>query len=155
MGLFGNFLKEYVDRLGIPMLIIFTLSIVQVVLSVFWQSFSFMGQIEISSNLYFLKYNLMNPFFMIEFFEFFVVFCFGFYLAKKKFKLRNNIVAGIVLYFSSIPSIFFIILIFPVGIQLTLKLFCIVIIFVTNFLFFILASVSGGIIGKLFLKLKD
>lgn len=150
MGMFEKFIKEYINHLEIPILLIFTLSIVQSVLSVFWQSFSFMGQIEVSTNLYFLKYNFMNPVFIIEFFELIIVFCSGYSLAKKKFKLRNNFIAGIFLYLSSLLSIFFIPLIIPVGIQWTLKLLCLIIIFMTNLIFFILASFAGGIIQKFF-----
>jgi hypothetical protein len=96
--------------------------------------------------------NSTNP---IGIIKLIVVLCTGFYLVfKKKFNLKNNLFAGILLFLSSLLTFFFVPSMFPKTIPLISKLISYSFIILINLILFILTSIIGGVIAKLYLILK-
>lgn len=155
MKIFDKTLKEYFHFIEIPLILILIISIFQSVSILLKDFFPFIDEIVISDNFYFFKRNFVNPIAIFSIFELVISFCFGFYLvAKKRFRLSQNFVSGILFYFSSLLVFFFIPLIFP-HIQFIFQLMSYCTLFLLSLILFILASVVGGILAKIYLTLKE
>lgn len=155
MRIFDKSLKEYFHFIEIPLILILIISIIQSI-SIFFKSFfPFIDDIVISDNLYFFKRNFMNPIAILGVFELVISFIFGFYLAAKKgFKIKHNFVLGILFFISSLLVFFFIPLIFP-HIQFIFQLMSYCTLLLLSLVLFILASIFGGILAKIYLGLKE
>jgi hypothetical protein len=125
---------KYVAYLKLPLLIIFLLSVIQCILFLLGIS----GSITIVGIL-----------------EFIIAACTGFYLvSKKKFRLRNNLFAGTLLFASSLLIIFFIPSLLPKDMPFIFRLISYSLILLLNLILFMLASVIGGIVARMHLTLK-
>jgi len=130
---------KYIIYLKLPLLIIFILSVIQSIFLMIGISF----------------FNLTNSTNPIGILKLIVVLCTGFYLvSKKKFKLINNLFAGTLLFAASLLTFFFVPSIFPRTIPLIFRLINYGVIILVNLVLFVLTSVVGGIIAKLYLILK-
>lgn len=155
MKIFDKTLKEYFHFIEIPLILILIISIFQSVSILLKDFFPFIDDIVISDNFYFFSRNFMNPIAILGVFELFISFIFGFYLVVKKgFKLKHNFISGILFYLSSFLVFFFIPLIFP-HIQFIFQLMGYCTLFLLSLILFILASIFGGILAKIYLNLKE
>jgi len=149
MKIFEKSLKEYFDSVKIFMLIIFMLSLVQVVL-ILLGYFPKIEFVKISETAGIFRTNYLNPITLIGFLEIVSTISIGFYLVlQKRFKLRHDFISSILLFSSSLLILFFIPPLLP-QMPIAFKVVSCGILFITNLLLFVIASLFGGIIALIY-----
>jgi hypothetical protein len=134
--------KSYFRNLKFFFLAIFILSVIQCVLI-------------LAGLASFKIFNFSSLTTLIGVVEILVVVYAGFIMIfKKNFSFKNNFFAAILLFISSCFVIFFTPSIFPTTIPLKFKIISYCLIILTNLFLFVLASIIGGIAGRLFFKFK-
>jgi hypothetical protein len=149
MKIFNKRFIEYFNSAKHFMLLIFLLSIIQVILILLGYFHGF-ELVQISQTAGILKADYFNSITIIGLLELILVVIVGFYLVlKKNFKLRNNLIVSVFLFVSSLLLFLFIPSILP-QMPMALKILNSLVILILNLLLFMTASLLGGILSLIY-----